>query len=123
MKTIRSLRSCWKIRPEGSRSAPAPTIWGASDAWDMVVRLVAAAGPRRHSVVSSQVTGTTGTAAGVAELADAPGLGPGPRKGVEVRVLSPAPNTSPGPPSACQPPGKAGSPDCICDADGAPGGL
>ena len=32
-----------------------------------------------------------GTAAGVAELADVPGLGPGPREGVEVRVLSPAP--------------------------------
>ncbi len=29
--------------------------------------------------------------AGVAELADAPGLGPGERKLVEVRVLSPAP--------------------------------
>src|SRR5579863_7205204 len=60
----------------------------------MAARLVAGAGTRRHSAVSSQVTGTTGTAAGVAELADAPGLGPGPRKGVEVRVLSPAPDAS-----------------------------
>ncbi len=35
--------------------------------------------------------------AGVAKLADALGLGPSPRKGVEVRVLSPAPKncTSP----------------------------
>src|SRR5687767_13392467 len=31
--------------------------------------------------------------AGVAELADAPGLGPGARKSVEVRVLSPAHHT------------------------------
>src|SRR6185437_5908685 len=97
MKTIRSLRSCWKIRPEESRSAPAATIWGASEGWDMAARLVAGAGTRRHRAVSSQVTGTTGTAAGVAELADAPGLGPGPRKGVEVRVLSPALKRYPGP--------------------------
>src|SRR5580700_9951193 len=97
MKTIRSLRSCWKIRPEESRSAPAATIWGDSNGWDMAARLVAGAGTRRHSAVSSQVTGTPGTAAGVAELADAPGLGPGPRKGVEVRVLSPAPDTTLGP--------------------------
>ena len=33
----------------------------------------------------------------MAELADAPGLGPGPREGVEVRVLSSARTPEPGP--------------------------
>src|ERR1700733_12027493 len=97
MKTMRSFRSCWKIRPEDSRSAPAARILGASEALGMAERLVAAGGTRRHSAVRSQLTRTVRTAAGVAELADAPGLGPGPREGVEVRVLSPAPKTA-GPP-------------------------
>ncbi len=35
----------------------------------------------------------------MAEQADAPGLGPGPRKGVEVRVLSPALSPGPNPPA------------------------
>ncbi len=52
---------------------------------------------RRHGDASIRTCGGLSveslirTAAGVAEQADAPGLGPGPRKGVEVQVLSPAP--------------------------------
>src|SRR6202044_1332386 len=88
MKTMRSLRSCWKTRPADSRSAPAAAIWGASDALTMATRLVGGGGTRRHTAVHSLFTPHDGTAAGVAELADAPGLGPGPREGGEVRVLS-----------------------------------
>ncbi len=61
----------------------------------MATRLVGGGGTRRHTAVHSLFTRTTGSAAGVAELADAPGLGPGPREGVEVRVLSPALSPAP----------------------------
>src|SRR5580698_11324261 len=63
----------------------------------MATRLVGGGGACRHTAVHSLFSPHDGPAAGVAELADAPGLGPGPRKGVEVRVLSPAPDTTLGP--------------------------
>src|ERR1700735_2059293 len=88
MKTMRSLRSSWKTRPPDSRSAPADVTRGVSDALFMAMRLVGGGGTRRHTAVHSLFTPHDGAAAGVAELADAPGLGPGPREGVEVRVLS-----------------------------------
>src|ERR1700728_3725683 len=91
MNTMRSLSSCWKTRPADSRSAPAAVTRGVCDALTMATRLVGGGGTRRHTAVHSLFTPHDGTAAGVAELADAPGLGPGPREGVEVRVLSPAP--------------------------------
>src|ERR1700733_1951024 len=59
----------------------------------MATRLVGGEGTCRHTAVHSLFSPHGGPAAGVAELADAPGLGPGPRKGVEVQVLSPAPQS------------------------------
>src|ERR1700689_292522 len=94
MKTMRSLSSCWKTRPEDSRSAPAAVTRGVSDAFAMATRLVGGGATCRHTVVHSLFSPHGGPAAGVAELADAPGLGPGPREGVEVQILSPAPQSS-----------------------------
>src|SRR6202012_1356632 len=83
MKTMRSLSSSWKTRPADSISAPAAVIRGASDAFAMATRLVGGGGDGRHTAVPSLFPPHGGPAAGVAELADAPGLGPGPREGVE----------------------------------------
>ncbi len=69
-------------------STPTPGTLRKQNFFPPVAQLVEQT-PLKRTVVGSIPTGRI-TEAGVAKLADAPALGAGARKGMEVQVLSPA---------------------------------